>query len=151
MNTSTLNLSITLRPSKILAATIVSLHLLAAVCIALISIPLWVKVIVVLIIITMAKTSLSQYVWLNAENSIIKINSTSSVGQFLIQTKGNKFYQASMINSVWLFEYLALIVFQVKVNNRKTKTIKAIITKDMISQEQLYVLRLTFQNFAAGQ
>ncbi len=151
MNTSTLNLSITLKPSKVLAVVILALHLLAGVCIVLITIPAFFTIIMLFLLLVMVMTALRKYVWLNASNSIIKINSTATAGQYLIQTKADKTYQASMINSVWVLNYFAIIVFKVNLGSPNTKDFKVVIAKDALSQEQLYALRPTFQNLAAGQ
>lgn len=103
-----------------------------------------------LLIIVLAKSALSQYVWLNAENSIIKINSVVSAEQYVIQTKANKTYHASIINAVWVFDYFAILVFKAKVSRTKNKVIKTVIAKNVISQEQLYALRLSIKSLAAG-
>jgi len=159
LNTSTLNLSISLKPSKILAIVIVATHFLAAICVVFIAIAVWLKLILLLCIAALLKSALTQYVWLNAKNSVIKINTASSSsltsfpssGQFLIQTKANKRYQASVINAAWVFDYFAILVFKINVNERNKKVLRVVIAKDMISQEQLYALRLAIQYAAAGQ
>jgi len=136
LNTSTDNFSITLQPSRALFLSLGSVHFLAIVSILFLSIPVWVKIVLVFFIFVTAAITFKQYVLLKSANSISKLN-CSSKRKCRVELNNGKVYQAKLIAADWLFDYFAVLVLQ---NN--TKKFKATIAKDTMSQEQFYALRL---------
>lgn len=79
---------------------------------------------------------------LKSDAAVIRVSTTSKVGQCSIELKNGKTYQASLKDADWLFEYFAVFAF-----TANTKAIKTIIAKDAMSQEQFYALRLYLRSF----
>jgi len=114
----------------------------ALVSLMLIAIPLWGKVVAFCITFYFAVKITMQYALLKSDAAVIRVSTTSKVGQCSIELKNGKTYQASLKDADWLFEYFAVFAF-----TANTKAIKTIIAKDAMSQEQFYALRLYLRSF----
>lgn len=142
MNTSTHNLSITLRPSRALLIVFSFIHLVAVSALVFISISVWVKAIAIASILIIGIKTIEQYALLTADNSVVKISASSATNQCQIEINNEKILHAHIKDAGWLFEYFAVLVL-----STNTKVFKTIIAKDAISQEQFYALRLYLRSF----
>lgn len=113
------------------------LHLLAVVSLIFISIPIWLKVIVIALILIIGARTIAQYALLKTNNTVVKISASSEASQCRIEINNGKIYHARIKDAGWLFEFFAILVLKTS-----TKTFKTIIAKDAIGQEQFYALRL---------
>jgi hypothetical protein len=136
LTASTANINIQCKASKALLLVFAFIYLLALVSIGLISISVWLKIPLFLVVIYFGVANTKQYALLQNTNSVIKIVGASN-GNCKIEFNDGKFIQAKIVSSGSLFEYFKIIVM--KNNSQK---ITSIIAKDSISQEQFYVLRL---------
>jgi len=136
LSTSTANLSITLHPSKTLLLSLVFLKLLAVVSVILLSIPIWIKGVVVCGIVIIALHLVKQHALLKHSHSITSLNCAHDKKCKIKFNDGNS-CNAEIISAEWLFNYFAVFVFQ-----NKKKKLNATIAKDSMSQEQFYALRL---------
>ena len=137
MNISTHSLNIALRPSRALFAAITFLHVLAAATIIFISIPVGIKLIVIVLIILLVVKAVNQFVLLKDRNSVVHVSASSASIQSRIELKNGNTIHTSLIHAGWVFEYFVVLVFSANKN-----VYKAIIAKDAISQEKFYTLRL---------
>ena len=81
--------------------------------------------------------TIQQFVFLKSKNSIIEISTTNAPNKCeIVKFQGIK-ERACVEYASWVVNYFAIIVLVVN-----TKFYKVIISKDVISQEQLYALRL---------
>ena len=115
------------------------LHLLAAVTLIFITIPIWLKPLAITLILVFGVRTIAQYVLLKNNYAVVKISASGSEaeGQCRIEINNGKVFHAHIKNAGWLFEYFAILVLKTS-----TKTFKTIIAKDAINQEQFYALRL---------
>ena len=136
MNTSIANLSVSLQPSKVLLITLGIFHLLASVSILLITIPILFKVILILLILLLGFVTIKQFVLLNDNCSVVKLNCADK-GNTRLTLKNGSVVNANIVSAQWLFEYFVVLIFK-----NHSKKYKAVIAKDALSQEQFYTLRL---------
>ena len=136
MKKSTVNFSYTAKPSKTLVLSFVFLHALAVASLILISIPIWLKCLSILLIVLMAFNVLRRYA-LFISNDSIRHLSCASNKKCRIELYNGNVHQVKLVSSAWLFNYFAVMVLQ-----SSSRKFKLAISKDTLSQEQFYALRL---------
>ena len=97
---------------------------------------MWIKVLAVLLIISIAFVVIRQFALLISNDSVLHLRCAAN-DRCRIGLNNGKVYQANIISADWLFNYFALILLQ-----SNSKKFKVIISKDAVSQEQFYTLRL---------
>ena len=147
MSTYTPNLSISLRPSRALLFTFLFLYLLALACIGFIAVPTWVKAVLIIILLLSGSVTLHQFVYLKSKNSVVRIDASGSINKCIIKTADDIEYQTEIKSIAVLFNYFVVIAFcesakDFSFKSKNRRLFKTIIAKDVISQEQLYALRL---------
>lgn len=83
------------------------------------------------------KTAIQRFVLLKTRNSILEINTTNVQNECVVQKLNGIKERACIKHASWAFNYFAVILFIIN-----TKYYTAIISKDVISQEQFYALCL---------
>ncbi len=136
MNKSTLNLSYSAKPSKALFLSFVFLHALAIISLVFISVPIWIKCLVILLIVVMAFIVIRHYAFIASDDSIKHLNCIAN-NKCRIELNNGKVYQTKVVSAAWLFNYFVVIMLQ-----SNSKKFKLTIAKDALSQEQFYALRL---------
>jgi len=136
LNTSTDNLSITLKPSNAVIICLGSLHLLALIVVVLLSIAAWLKALLLILVVAMATKAIREHGLNISETSITKLSCASN-SKCRIELNNGTAIQAKITNADWLFNYFAVLIIQSKQNKFNT-----VIAKDSLSQEQFYTLRL---------
>lgn len=127
-----------MKPSWALTLSLSFLYLLAAICIALISLPIGLKVIALAVLIFVGVKAIKQHALFATDASIIKLNGFNpSNNKCKIKLKNGKKIQVNLISAECLFGYFIVLAFKDNANKYKIT-----IAKDMVSQEQFYALRL---------
>lgn len=137
MNISTPNISIALRPSRALFTAITFLHAVAAITIVFVSIPVGIKLVVLVLIILLGAKAIYQFVLLSNHRAVTHISSSIASAKCKIELKNGNTIHTSLKHAGWVFDYFVVLVFSANKN-----IYKAIIAKDAASQEQFYALRL---------
>ena len=137
MNTSIANISLSLKPSRVLFISFVFIYALAAVSLVAVSISIWIKVIAIGFVLASSVYTIKHYIFLKNKTSVVKISAASDSRKCRIEINCGKIYQAHIKNAGWIFGYFAIFVLNTNTNKYKT-----IIAKDVLSQEQFYALRL---------
>lgn len=137
MNISTPNVSIALRPSRALFTAITFLHVIAAITIVFVSIPIGIKLVVIVLIILLGAKAIYQFVLLKDHHAVTHVSSSTVSSKCKIELKNGNTVHTSLKHAGWIFDYFVVLVFSANKNIYKT-----IIAKDAASQEQFYALRL---------
>ena len=112
------------------------LHFLAIVSTLLLAMPISLKVIIILLIVSLGFITIKKFVLFKDDSSVINLNCADR-GKSKLTLKNGAEVQANIVSAKWLFEYFAVLVFK-----SNAKLYKTVIAKDALSQEQFYALRL---------
>ncbi len=98
---------------------------------------LWIEIMFAAAVILSLYYSITKYAWLTANNSIVHIACLGKEEKCEIEFKSGKKVQVKVLDAAWVANYFATLLFK-----SETKKYKCVISKDAISQEQLYTFRL---------
>jgi len=106
LNISTPSLSITVRPSRVLLASLTFLHVLATITIIFVSISIWLKLVIVALIVAMGMHAIYKIVMLKERYAVIQINASVASTLCHIELKNGNTFQANLKHAGWIFEFL---------------------------------------------
>ena len=136
------SLSLTLRPSLVLSLSVIFIHALAIVSLALITAPAWIKAAASVACLVIGIRLTARYALLKTDGAIVKIMAFNATNPCKIKTRGGAEYGVRLKSADLQFDYIALLVF-----GTNKRTFKAVITKDAVDPEEFYTLRLYLRSF----
>jgi toxin CptA len=131
-------LRIALRPSRILAAILVIAHGAALAVIALVSVPLWLKVIAIAALAVSLVFEIRQTVLLRAPDAVVALEITSD-DALSIQTRRGDWIECEVLGSTYVTYFLAIVNLKDQGSGRVKR---AVILPDSIDAEDFRKLRV---------
>jgi toxin CptA len=131
-------LRIALRPSRILAAILVIAHGAALAVIALVSVPLWLKVIAIAALAVSLVFEIRQTVLLRAPDAVVALEIASD-DALSIQTRRGDWIECEVLGSTYVTYFLAIVNLKDQGSGRVKR---AVILPDSIDAEDFRKLRV---------
>lgn len=131
-------LKINLRPSRILAATLVLAHGVAIAMVALAGMPLWLELIAIAALVASLVFDVRQTALLRAPDAVIGLEITSD-DKFSIQPRRGEWIECEVLGSTYVTSFLTILNLKGIDSGRNTR---AVILPDSLDAEDFRKLRV---------
>ncbi len=131
-------LRLSLKSSRQLAAGLVLGHLAAVGCVAIVPLPLWLKILLSVILVANLIQSLTREAWRMWPSSIVELQCEREGGA-LIKTRNGKAWEARVLGSSFVASYLTIVLLKPNTSRRARAVV---ILPDALEPELFRQLRV---------
>lgn len=131
-------LRLSLKPSRYLAAVLALGHLAALACVALVPLPLWLKISLSVVLLVSLMRSLTRDANLSTPASIIEL-ACDREGSVYVKTRNGKEFEARVLGSSFVASYLTVVLLKPHASRRVRA---ALVLPDAVNPELFRQLRV---------